>query len=333
LIKEPAETKPLLDRIRILKETGKYAEAENEIRGELERDPDQSLLKVSLADLYLRQGRRTEARILVEEVLDFDPRHSQALSVLGDCFLEERLPEKALECYRQALSHDARPYLILKAARALREMKRFEEALQELEKVLVVKPMSLSFLREKAFILNRMKKFDQALETYEKIREISPSDSFVQKEILRLRSRTRPEAQVLKELQTVAGMESKRGDAQIRGLLAQRLKGAGLVREAAAEYGEASRLAPDNPYFLKQQGFCYYRDKNYRDAISCLKEAFRRDPSDYVVRDTLEKCYETLGTLEEFLALLEEALQKHSDRKLLGILKRVRKKLDATERI
>ena len=70
-----------------------------------------------------------------------------------------------------------------------------------------------------------------------------------------MRSRTRPETQVLKELQTVIGMESKKGDAQVHGLLAQKLKGAGQVREAAVEYGKASILEPQNPYFLKQQGF------------------------------------------------------------------------------
>jgi len=315
-------------RIRALKGSGRYLEAEEEIRHELQKNPEQSFLKTSLADLHLRQGRLIEARILIDEVLARDPQHPEALSVLGDLFIKQRSPERALECYRQAYARDPKPYLFLKTARAFKEMKLFEDALQELEKILVVKPKSLSFLKEKAFILNRMKRFDQALETLERIKEISPDDSFVQKEIFRLRSRTRPETQVLKELQAVIGMESKKDDAQLHGLLAQRLKGAGLVREAAVEYKRASNLEPDNPYFLKQQGFCHYRQKEYSQAIHCLKEVFQKDPSDYVVRKTLEKSYEAQGDIGGFLTLLEETLLEHPDQKsLLGTIRRIRTRL------
>jgi len=328
-LKEPFKTNPTFDRIRILKESKKYKEAEEAILQELQKDPDQPLFKTSLADLYLRQGRLAEGRILVEDVLARDPQDPQALSVLGDIFLKQHSPREALECYRQAYSRDPRPYLTLKAARALKEMRKFEDALQELEKVLVLKPENLPFLKEKAVIFNRMKKFDKALETFEKIQRVSQDDPFVQKEILRLRSRTRPETQVLRELQAVVGMDSKKDDPQMHGLLAQKLRGAGLVREAAVEYQRASTLEPYNPYFLKQQGFCLYREKKYDEAIQCLEKAFRMDPSDFVVRKTLEKSYEALGTLESFLHLLEEVYQQHpSQRPLFGTMKKVQKKLN-----
>jgi tetratricopeptide (TPR) repeat protein len=47
-----------------------------------------------------------------------------------------------------------------------------------------------------------------------------------------------------------------------------------MVKEAMAEYERASHLEPHNPYFLKQQGSCHYRQKEYDRAIRCLKEAF-----------------------------------------------------------
>ena len=323
---EPYSTIP--NRIQALKESGKYDEAAEEIRRGLEKNPHNSFLKTSLADLYLRQERLTEGRILIEEVLTQDPQNPQALTVLGDIFLKQRSYQEALDCYRQALNRNARPYLVLKTAQALKGMGNLREALQELERVLVVKPEHLSFLKEKAFLLNRMKKFDEALETFEKIKKLSPNDPFVKKEILRLRSRTRPEAQVLKELQAVIRMDSKKDDAQVHGLLAQKLKGAGLIREAVEEYGRASSLEPQNPYFLKQQGFCLYRIRKYDEAIPCLSEAFRKDPSDYVVRKALEKSYEAQGNLKGLLDLLEEAFRQHPERKsLLGTIRRVRQKL------
>jgi tetratricopeptide (TPR) repeat protein len=321
----------LSDRIRSLKGSHRYSEAEEEIKRELQENPEQPFLKTSLADLYLRQGRFIEARILIDEVLDYDPLHPEALSVLGDLFMKERSPRKALDCYRQAFARDPKPYLLLKTARTFKEMKLFDDALQELEKVLVVKPKNLPFLKEKAMVLNRMKRFDQALETLEKIKEISPDDAFVRKEILRLRSRKRPETQVVKELQAVVGMESKKDDAQLHGLLAQRLKGAGLVKEAAVEYEKASSLEPHNPYFLKQQGFCHYRQKEYGQAIDCLKLAFQKDPSDFVVRKTLEKSYEAREDMGAYLTLLEETLLQYPGQKsLLGTIRRIRSRLNAS---
>lgn len=317
-----------LARIQELKRDGKYGEAEREIQKELQKTPGDLLLKTSLADLYIRQDRPAEARILAEEVLAQDPRHPQALSVLGDFFFGEKSFREALEYFRQASQRDPRPYLHLKISRALKELRKLPEALDELENVLVVKRDHLPFLKEKALILNRMKQFDEALACYERIQTVQPDDPFVQKEILRLRARTRPQDQVLKELTTVMGMESKKTNPQMHGLLAQKLKDSGMIREAAAEYKTAADLEPENSFFLKQEGFCHYRLKEYPEAIRCLTQAFRKDPSDYVVRKTLEKIQAAQGDLPGFLELLEEVLKQHPQNKtLLGPIKRIRKKL------
>jgi tetratricopeptide (TPR) repeat protein len=318
-------------RVKNLKESRRYDEAEEEIRRALEREPDQPHFKLSLADLYLRQGKVTESRVLVEEVLIQNPQHPQALCVLGDIFFKQRSYREAFECYQQAFNRDPRSYLTLKIARAFKEMGKHEEALQELEKVLIVKPESLSFLREKAFLLNRIKRYDRALEVFEKVKKISPDDPFIQKEILRLRSRTRPDDQVLRELQKVIGMDSMKGDAQMHGLLAQKLKGAGQVREAEAEYRTAARLAPDNLYFVKQQGFCLYELERYQEASRSLSEVFRSDPTDYYVRSALEKSFEALSDLKGLLNLYEETFRLHPGQKfLLGKIKKIRKQLGQT---
>jgi nicotinate-nucleotide pyrophosphorylase (carboxylating) len=65
--------------------------------------------------------------------------------------------------------------------------------------------------------------------------------------------------------------------------------------------------------------------------IHCLKEAFQKDPSDYVVRKTLEKSYEAQGDIGGFITLLEETLLQHPDQKsLLGTIRRIRTMLKAS---
>ena len=67
---------------------------------------------------------------------------------------------------------------------------------------------------------------------------------------------------------------------------------------------------------------------NYDEAIRCLSEAFRKDPSDYYVRGTLEKSYRALGNLKGLLDLLEETSRQHPEQKsLLGTIKKLRKRM------
>ncbi len=319
------------ERIRALKAEGRYPEAEEEIRRELEKDPHNAFFQAGLADLWIKQGRLAEARILAEEVLARDPGQPQALSILGDFFMKRHAPADALNCYRQAFARAGGDYLILRSARALREMKRLEEALEELERVLVAKPKSVSFLREKASLLNQMKRSSDALDTFEKIRDLSPGDSFVEKEILRLKSKSMPDGQAVNELRRVLSMDSKKNDAQMHGLLAQKFRNAGLIREAAAEYKTAAALSPRDHFFLKQEGYCHYRAGDFAAATASLSEALRKDPADAIVRRTLERMYRSRGEEAAFLALLEEVFRAHPEEiSLLGTIKRIRKRIDSS---
>lgn len=316
------------DRLASLLQNHQYKAAQEEIEERLKKNPDQPSLKVTLAEIYCKQGRLAASKILLEEILLADPQNGRALSILGDILLKEQNPQEALHCYRQAFARTPREYLLLQIARALKKMNRLQEALLELDKVLVAKPQNLTFLKEKALVLTRLRLYEQALAIYEKIKELCPADNFVHKEIIRLRSQQKPQTQVLKDLQAVIGMESKKDDAQMHGLLAQKLKAAGLIREALAEYKIASSLEPHNPFFLKQQGFCYYQQKEYELASQFLQEALRHDPADIIVRKTLEKIFTTTGQIEKFVTFLEELLRQRPEQvTLFGTIKKLRKKL------
>lgn len=309
---------------------GSLLDSEEAIRKALQENPENLSLKIRLADFYLRKHRLTEARILVEEVLSLDPQHHEALSLLGDLFAKDRMFERAIGCYRQAYGKAPNDHLILKTARAFKEMKRYDDALQELEKVLVVKPKHFTFLLEKALLLLRMNRRTEGLETFEKARVIRPDDAYVQKEILRLRSVDKSNEQAIAEIRKMTSMPSKKDDPQLHGLLADKLENAGQIREAAEEYKIAHDLQPDNVFFLKKQGYCYYREKDYDQALRCLAEALRRNPSDFYVRGTLKKIYEIRGDLGGFLTLLEEVLKRHPHEKTLyGAIRKVRKELEA----
>ena len=317
------------ERARDFKKKGQYREAERELKAALEDAPDHFLLKASLADVYLRQDRPMEAKILVESILSSDPHYPQAQYIRGEIFFKENRFDQALQCFRQAFQKDPRPYLTLRAARTLSKMERYDEALETLDSVLVIERQNPGFLKEKALILSRINRSDEALEIYEKLHELNPDDSFVRKEIYKLKGKNRPTEKVIHELQTVIKLPSRKDDAQLHGFLGQQLKKVGELEEAAAEFRAAQRLDPNNVFFLKQEGFCHYQRKDYEKAIQTLGESFRKDPGDYIVKKSLEKIYKTTQNLEGFMLLLEEILKDHPHNvKLMGTLKKIQKQVN-----
>lgn len=318
------------ERAKYLRKRGQYLEAENELKEALEEEPDHFLLRSSLAELYMRQDRLAEARILAEAILSTNPQYSQALYILGEVFFKENRFDQALQFFRQASQKDSRPYLILRVARTLRKIEQYEEALETLDSTLVSERQNSLFLKEKALVLGRMEKWDEALSIYEKLNELDPNDSFIRKEIYRLKGKNRPDEKVIQELKTVVKLPSRKDDPQLHGFLGQKFREAGEFKEAAAEFQVARRLAPNDVFFLKQEGFCYYRLKDYDKAIETLGEALRKDPGDFIVKTSLEKIYATIDNLKGFMLLLEGILKYHPHNvKLMGTLKKVKKQVDA----
>ena len=316
------------ERARDLRKRGEYQEAEKVLKEALDEEPEHLLLRSSLAELYLRQGRLVEAKVLAEAILSLDPYYPQALYVLGEILSREKNFDEALQCFRQASKKDARRYLILCIARTLRQMGRYQESLEVLDSVLVKERENLRFLKEKALVFNRMSEWENALKIYEKLQQLDPKDAFVRKEVYRLRGLRRKDAYVISELETVLNVPSRKHDPQLHGLLGQKLKEAGKVEEAAAEFHAAWRLDPDNLYFLRQEGFCHYHLGAYSEAIEALSLVFHKDPNDFRVKTTLRKMFATTNNMEGFAALLEAVLRDHpQNTKLMGTLKAVKKQV------
>ncbi len=314
------------ERSLTLQKKGALSDAERELTEALEEQPDHPLLNASLAHLYLKQKRFHEARIVVESILSQRPEYPQALYLLGEIYLNEDNPDDALRSFRQAYQKDKSPYLAHSIAKTLRKTGQYNEALEEIDSALITNRHNLRLLKEKALVLNRMQRLDEALMIYERIKELDPDDPYVSRAIYHLKSLKRPDHEVIQELKKVLSLPSHKDNAQLYELLAEKLKRAGRLEEAAAGYKKAYELAPDNTFFLKQEGFCRYRLGEYQKAMHLLSDAFRMDPTDFIVRRTLKKIYSNANNMSGFIHLLEETLKEHpSNVKLMGILKGLKK--------
>jgi len=320
------------EQAKELRKKGFLKEAEKELKAALEEQPAHPLLMVSLATIYLQQKEFVEAKALAEEALSQNPSDPKAHYVLGEFFFQKKRYKDALSCFQKAAAKDPRPYLKVRQARTLNQMGRNKDALTVLENALVRDANNHRLLKEKALILNRMGLHDQALELYERLKEILPGDQFVKKEVMRLKGLRRAPDKTIKELEIALTMSSERDNAQLQGLLAQQLKKKNRFEEAAKRYEKAWEMEPENPFFLKQAGFCYYNLKRYDQAIKALGQALQMDPEDFVVKKTLEKIYSTTGNLNDFISLLEGILHEHPDQvSLFGKINKLRKQVQSHE--
>ncbi len=315
---------------RALRKKGLLKEAEKALKEALEEQPDHPLLKMSLATLFIRENKHLQSKALAEEVLLQDPSDAQAQYVLGEVFFHEKKYKEALPYFQKAAASDPRPYLRRRIARTLNEMGRGREAINVLDNEMVRDARNPSLLKEKAIILNRMGLKDEALEVYETLGEILPGDQFIKKEMIRLKGLKRAPDKIIKELEIALNMPSQRNNAQLRGLLAQKLKEEARLEEAAGHFEKAWELEPENPFFLKQAGFCYYNLKRYDQAIKALSQALKMDPGDFIVKVTLEKIYSSVGSFKKLVELLEDIVHEHPERvNLFGTIKKLRKQVKA----
>ncbi|MBW1733483.1 MAG: tetratricopeptide repeat protein [Deltaproteobacteria bacterium] len=318
------------ERAKELRKRGEFQEAEEVLKQALDEEPENLLLMASLAEVYLRQERPLEARVLAEAILAANAHYPQAIYILGEVYYREKNFKEALHCFQQAAQKDKRPYLTLRVARTLRSLEQYQEALETVDSILLKHQDSPSVLKEKAIVLNRMGRYHDALSVYEDLRSRGVRDDFVGKEIVRLKALLSEREVTVEELRKVADLPSGRNNAQIQGLMGTKLKNAGMTREAAEAFKRAGKLEPDNPYFIKQEGYCRYHAGEYAEALRCLTQALRKDPDDVYVKATLEKIYVSTGDLEDYLDLLEGLVQEHPQNfKLLGTLKGIRKRVEA----
>jgi tetratricopeptide (TPR) repeat protein len=116
-------------------------EAKAELVQALAIDPKFTPARYYLAQLYLELGRPSGAREQMEAAVAQLPGNPQFLALLGEAERQLGKPDRALALNREALKADesfsqARYY----AALALRDLKRHDEALAELERVIASKP-------------------------------------------------------------------------------------------------------------------------------------------------------------------------------------------------
>jgi tetratricopeptide (TPR) repeat protein len=170
----------------------------------------------------INQDRFDEAKLIYEQVLKIDPKHFDALQLLGAICIQLKEYLQAVQFLSKALQinpHHAAAYS--NYANALKELSRFDEALISANKAISLNPQFAEAQVNRGNALKELGHLEEALASYDQAIEISPQ---------------------------YADAYNNRGNA---------LKELGRLDEALASYDQAIEIRPDYSEVLWNKSLLY----------------------------------------------------------------------------
>src|SRR5882672_772803 len=224
-----------------------------------------------------RRGRLAEAERLYGEILAAEPRHLDALFLLGSLNFQRGDSAAALARFDQALAikPDMADALAGRGA-ALSSLERHQEALAAYDRALAVRPTHVQTLNNRGNALLALKRDAEAVASYDRALAIKPDypDAWRNRGTALLHL-SRP-AEALGSFDHALALEPQFADAwEDR---ANTLTWLGRREDAIAAYDKTIALKPDNPHLLYNRGNALSILKYYEEAIRDCERLLALEP-------------------------------------------------------
>lgn len=147
---------------------GLLEEAIAENRKKLDNDPNNSVLRSSLATSLVRAGKVEEAIEHYKICIEKNP-NSGTWNSLGKALLNVGRYQEAVDAFNEVISKNKWPDAYFHMAIAYRSMNQLEKALELCNEALKFNPKYREAINEKAQILEALNRKDEALNEYKKV--------------------------------------------------------------------------------------------------------------------------------------------------------------------
>ncbi len=221
-----------------------------------------------------RAGNLHQAELLYRQILEQDPRHFDALHLLGVIAHQVGRNESAVECIREALrlapgAAEAHSNL----GSALMALGRWAEAAASYRRALGLKPDFVAAYLSLGHVLLRQGKFDEAIAGYQQAARLQPENV---------------EAHVC---------------------LGNAWHESGRRPEAVASYRQALQLRPDLAEAHYNLGLVLHEQGMHDDATASYRHALRCQPNLAEAHNNLGNVCKEQGKLAEAVACYQQAVQ------------------------
>lgn len=167
-----------LKRATALHQRGELAQAEALYREILASDPRHFDALQLLGVVHAQKRAFVEALVLFDEALQIKPDHLGVLVNRGNALSDAGRPEEALASFDRALAlRPNQPEVLNRRGRALSTLERFEEAVSSFDAALATQPSHLSALKSRAAALIELGRKESALDSYDRALALDPQSS------------------------------------------------------------------------------------------------------------------------------------------------------------
>lgn len=261
---------------------GKQANAPREAVAQSKGRKAQPL--VSQAKELLDAQKYKEARVLLEEAIQINPRHASAHLFLGDALAGLRLYDLALTNYTRVT--ELRPDLPqgwFHRSQIYQKLEYLTSAIRDCNRAIELSPdFWQAYLgRGRALFLQRM--YDFAQEDFEQVLELKPDEAEVKSYLEKIEARR--ERPLLTLPAAKQAVEKEPDNAKAQYTLANLLWRLGRNEESLPHYARAIELDPLRSYAWRERGRAYDKLGRWREAISDYTEYLRIWPQNHIYVD------------------------------------------------
>jgi Tfp pilus assembly protein PilF len=121
-----------------------------------------------------QQGKLEDAGRLYTVILQSNPRHFDALHMLGTLHFQQGAYAEADKLLSEALRIKEHPFAFSNYGSVQAKLKRFEEALTSYDRALALKPDYADALNNRGNVLKELKRFNEALASYDRALDLKP---------------------------------------------------------------------------------------------------------------------------------------------------------------
>ncbi len=251
-----------------------------------------------------RSSQWAAAEPLCRSILEHDPEHPGALTLLGVMMAQSGRPREASEFFGRAVESAPRnPEAHNNLGNALRDLGQSRDALACYERALALDPAYAQAHYNRGVTLQQLKNYAEALQSYDRALacRADHAEAWNNRGIA-LRSLDRPDDALDSFERALACRADHPGAHNNRGALLHRL---GRYDEALESYDRALRLRPDFSEAHTNRGATLTAAGRHEEALECFDRAIAINPAD-------AEAHANRGAVLNALCRCDQALESHA---------------------